>query len=179
MKQIYTQMIDPNKNIWIPCLESRAVDHTPVTTDAVLITHFNAIEYYNGKLLDKKIYCIGPKTQDRLLKSGFEDVVCLGLKASEAVIPDEPITWLHADSYARDFGSEHNVQALQVYEISVNLLNVEIALNIYPDRVWIYSQRVIEAFERTCRTDTIELMCTDSCKPNFTVWFNITSFYPS
>jgi len=179
MKQIYTQMIDPNKNIWIPCLESKGIAHNSVFTPSVLITHYNAIEHYDGSLLDRKIYCIGPKTKDRLIKAGFKDVVYLGLKASEAVLPDEPITWLHADSYARDFSLDENVQAVQVYEISVNLMNVEIALNICPDRVWIYSQRVIAAFERTCRTETVELMCTDSCEPNSEVWFNITRFYPS
>jgi hypothetical protein len=179
MRQIYTQMTDPNKNIWIPCLESQDVPHSPIHTDSVFVTHYNAVEHYCKSLLDHRIYCIGPKTEERLKSAGHDNVVNLGLKASDVTLPDEPITWLHSDAYARDFSLEHNVQAVQVYRIAVNIVNVELAVNICPDRVWIYSQRVIEAFEQSRRTETVELMCTDSCDPNNEVWFNVTRFYPS
>lgn len=186
--QVFTQMIDPllgadDSSFWVPCLSGRSVHHDPVETDAILITHINAIDFYgNGEqaLRNKRAYCIGPRTMRRLQERGYRNTFYLGDKATDAGVPTkEIITWLHGDSYARDFSSDANIVPMQVYALAVDLGAVRRIPSLSPDRIWVFSPKVLGAIESNIHTKWINLMCTDSCNPSVTSWKSIDRFYPS
>ena len=183
--QLYTQMMDPgtgpdDNTFWAPCLDVIPFHHDPVETDSILVTHINAIDACRAQLsCSKKVYCIGPRTKDRLASRGFKNIVMLGKTASEAEIPlGEIITWLHGDSYARDFSVYPNIVPMQVYSLEVNINNIRRIPGICPDRIWVYSQKVVEALESEIMTRRMDLMCTDSCDPKPGAWKSVTRFYP-
>jgi len=106
-------------------------------------------------------------------------VTRLADRARDVVLPDEPITWLHGDTYKRDFSVEPNVQAQQTYETTVDYTAVDRAIHLQAKFVYIYSPKVLKAFEERISGTYLHLNCTDSCNPNSDLWRSITRFYPT
>lgn len=181
--QIFTQINEPKLpneySIWIPCLRVNSIlSVCPIQTDSVFITHSNAVYYYEGTLRNKHIYCIGPITESQLRMDGYR-VTRLADRARDVVLPDEPITWLHGDTYKRDFSLEPNVLAQQTYETTVDCAAVDRAIHSQAKFVYIYSPKVLKAFEERMSGIYLHLNCTDSCSPNSELWRSITRFYPT
>lgn len=185
--RVFTQSSPPplcadDDSFWVPCLITDPVQHDPVETDSILITHIAAVELYgNGEraLKKKQAYCVGSITAKRLRDRGYERVSCLGDKASESIIPRNAIiTWLRGDHYIRDFSIEPNVVPMQVYRSEVSSEALRRITSLGPDTLWIYSHKVLDAIESSLRTSGINLMCTDSCKPDLSAWKTISRFYP-
>jgi len=181
--QIFTQINEPKLpneySIWIPCLRANSIlSIYPVTTDDVFITHTNAVYYYEGTLRNKHIYCIGPVTESQLRMDGYT-VTRLADRASDVILPARPITWLHGDTYKRDFSQEPNVIAQQTYETIVDYKAVDRAVNLHAKFIYIYSPKVLKAFESRMTGCHFHLFCTDSCSPNNDLWRSITKFYPT
>jgi len=179
--QIFTQINRPNLidsySIWIPCLRSEPVEICPIQTPNIFITHINAVEHCNQDLHDHKIYCIGPITEGRLRDRGY-NVHRLADKASDVVLPDEPITWLHGDTYSRDFSSHHNVTSLQDYATVVDEEAIDRLIYLDYKFLHVYSPKVLRAYENRNPIKRIHLYYTDSCKPTRDLYASITRFYP-
>lgn len=180
--QIFTQINRPNLadsySIWIPCLRSESVEICPIQTPNIFITHINAVEYCNQDIHNYKIYCIGPITESRLIAQGY-NVERLADRASDVVLPDEPITWLHGDTYSRDFSTHHNVIGLQDYKTVVDEEAIDRLVYLEYKFLHVYSPKVLCAYESRCPERKIHLYYTDSCKPNPDLYASLTRFYPS
>jgi hypothetical protein len=180
--QIFTQINCPILSdcysIWIPCLRSESVEIDPIKTQKIFITHINAVEYCNQDLHGYKIYCIGPITESRLRSQGYL-VERLADRASEVILPNEPITWLHGDTYSRDFSNHPNLISLQAYKTIVDEEAIDKLIYLEYKFLHIYSPKIIKAYESRCPTRKIHLYYTDSCKPNPNLYASITRFYPS
>ena len=180
--QIFTQINRPNLtdqySIWIPCLRSESVELCPIQTDSIFITHINAVRYSTQDLHKHKIYCIGPITEGRLRDQGYT-VERLADRASDVKLPDEPITWLHGDTYSRDFSSYHNVTSLQAYSTEVDNESIDRLIYLEYKFLHVYSPKVLRAYESRNPQRKIHLYYTDSCKPNRDLYASITRFYPS
>lgn len=181
--QVFTQINQPKLpdeySIWVPCLTTNSIlSVCPIQTKSVFVTHINGVKYYEGNLKNKRIYCIGPVTEHTLLSQGYE-VVKLADKANNVVLPDEPITWLHGDTYKRDFSIDENVTAQQVYETSVDYSALDYILHLQTKFIWIYSPKVLAAIEKKIKDYKMHLYCTDSCSPNVNLWRSVSRFYPT
>ena len=179
--QIFTQINRPNLtdqySIWIPCLRSEPVEFCPIQTDSIFITHINAIKYSTQNLYKHKIYCIGPITENRLRDLGYT-VERLADRASDVVLPDEPITWLHGDTYSRDFSSYHNITSRQTYTTEVDEESIDRLIYLDYKFLHVYSPKVLRAYESRNPHRKIHLYHTDSCRPNRDLYASITRFYP-
>ena len=104
---IYTQITKPEdlpeEALWLPGLQTESVKHRKAWKQPLLVTHIDSIKHYDydiTELLNEKIYCVGPKTYDRLVAMGFTKVEMHGLVAGDIKInshPLTPCTWLHGD----------------------------------------------------------------------------------
>ena len=114
--QIYTQIVRPSEldedDLWIPCLKTFPVKHSPAAEQPLIITHIEAINHYAhsiNKLLEQKVYAVGAKTYDRLVEAGFAGKkIYWRHRADELKFANKttgPITWLRGDKYARDFSA--------------------------------------------------------------------------
>ena len=179
--QIFTQINRPNLtdsySIWIPCLRSGPVELCPIQTNSIFITHINAITYANHDLHKHKIYCIGPITEGRLISQGYR-VERLADKANDVVLPNEPITWLHGDTYSRDFSQIPNVTSQQSYTTEVDEESIDRLIYLDYKFLHVYSPKVLRAYEHRNPQRKIHLYHTDSCKPNRDLYASITRFYP-
>ena len=66
----------------------------------MLVTHIESIKQYDYdlvELLNEKVYCIGPKTYDRLVAMGFTKVEMHGLVAEDIKIKGKKITFTLLD----------------------------------------------------------------------------------
>jgi len=180
--QIFTQINRPNLpdqySIWIPCLRSESVEICPIQTPSVFITHINAVKYCNQDLHQHKIYCIGPITESRLSDQGYT-VERLADRASDVVLPDEPITWLHGDTYSRDFSPMPNVTSQQAYTTEIDEEAIDRLIYLDYKFLHVYSPKVLIAYERRNPERKIHLYHTDSCEPTRELYASITRFYPS
>lgn len=179
--QIFTQINQPNLtdsySIWVPCLRSKPVEICPIQTPTIFITHINAVEYCNQDLHDYKIYCIGPVTEGRLRDKGY-NVQRLANKASDVVLPNEPITWLHGDTYSRNFSVYNNVTGLQNYVTLVDEEAIDKLIYLEYKFLYVYSPKVLRAYESRNPIQRIHLYHTDSCEPTIEFYASTTSFYP-
>lgn len=179
--QIFTQINRPNLSdqysIWIPCLRCESVEICPIQTPSVFITHINAVKYCNQHLHQHKIYCIGPITESRLRDQGYT-VERLADKASDVILPDEPITWLHGDTYSRDFSPMPNVISQQVYTTEIDEEAIDRLIYLDYKFLHVYSPKVLRAYEHRNPQRKIHLYYTDSCEPTRDLYASITRFYP-
>lgn len=179
--QIFTQLNRPNLtdqySIWIPCLRSEPVELCPIQTESIFITHINAVKYSTQDLRKHKIYCIGPITEGRLQSQGYT-VERLADKASDVILPDEPITWLHGDTYSRDFSPLPNVTSQQAYATEVDEEGIDRLVFLEYKFLHVYSPKVLIAYERRNPQRKIHLYYTDSCEPTRDLYASITRFYP-
>ena len=67
--QVYTKIVRPQEldedDLWIPCLKTATVEHSPADAQGLIITHIEAIKHYAhslAELLDQKVYAVGSKT---------------------------------------------------------------------------------------------------------------------
>ena len=122
---VYTQMTRPTElnedDVWLPCMKTYTVDHDPAKPQGLIITHIESVNHYQHSLeplLDQKVLAVGAKTYDRLAELGFQNIEWRH-KADELRIMNRdlgPLTWLHGDKYARDFGKVQFVDDVQTYE---------------------------------------------------------------
>ena len=61
--QVYTQIVRPQEldedDLWIPCLTTATVKHSPAEQQPLIITHIEAINHYEhslDKLLEQKVW---------------------------------------------------------------------------------------------------------------------------
>jgi hypothetical protein len=188
---IYTQITKPESlpedAMWYPGLQTETIKHRKAWKQPLLVTHIESVKHYEydfTDLLNEKVYCIGPKTYDRLVDMGFTKIEMHGLVASDIKInshPLTPCTWLHGDKFAKDFGKSAGVTAIQTYKSSLHessLQNIITMQNNYHYRnasLYVYSPQVLEALQNGC---TWKLFHTESCTPNPDKWSAIKSFYP-
>lgn len=188
--KLYTQITKPkdltSDSLWLPGLQTETISHRKAWKQSLLLTHIEPIKHYEYdivELLNEKVFCIGPKTYDRLVDMGFTQVEMHGLVAEDLKInshPLTPCTWLHGDKFSKDFSKYTGVTAIQTYESSLNEASLgEILTDKLPSlsEIYVYSNRVLEALE-TKDFPQVTLYHTESCKPNSDRWADTKSFYP-
>ena len=189
--KLYTQITEPKDlntdSLWLPGLQTETISHRKAWKQSLLLTHIEPIKHYEYdivELLNEKVFCIGPKTYDRLVDMGFTQVEMHGLVAEDLKInshPLTPCTWLHGDKFSKDFGKYAGVTAIQTYKTSLHKESIEKILtmqnqSLYKNTsLYIYSPKVLEALEKGCAWN---LYHTESCKPNPARWQATKSFYP-
>ena len=127
--KLYTQITEPKDlntdSLWLPGLQTETISHRKAWKQSLLLTHIEPIKHYEYdivELLNEKVFCIGPKTYDRLVDMGFTQVEMHGLVAEDLKInshPLTPCTWLHGDKFSKDFSKYTGVTAIQTYKLSL------------------------------------------------------------
>ena len=188
--KLYTQITEPKDlntdSLWLPGLQTETISHRKAWKQSLLLTHIEPIKHYEYdivELLNEKVFCIGPKTYDRLVDMGFTQVEMHGLVAEDLKInshPLTPCTWLHGDKFSKDFSKYTGVTAIQTYKSSLNEATLgKVLTDKLPSlsEIYVYSNRVLEALE-TKDFSQVTLYHTESCKPNPDRWAETKSFYP-
>ena len=184
---VYTQMTRPTElnedDVWLPCMKTYTVDHDPAKPQGLIITHIESVNHYQHSLeplLDQKVLAVGAKTYDRLAELGFQHIEWRH-KADELRIMNRdlgPLTWLHGDKYARDFGKVQFVDDVQTYESRPDKDAVKQLLKMDPDTIYVYSDAVLQELEVRNWSHT-KLKCTNSCNPDTTLWLDCDTFDPN
>jgi len=187
--QVYTQIVRPQEldedDLWIPCLTTATVKHSPAEKQPLIVTHIEAINHYEHsltKLLEQKVFAVGSKTYDRLVEAGFAtDNIHWRHRADELKLRAKnigPMTWLHGDKYARDFGKVQFVDDVQTYESRPDKDAVKQVLKMDPDEIYVYSDAVLKELEVRNWSHT-KLKCANSCTPDKTLWLDCVTFDPN
>lgn len=187
--QVYTQIVRPQEldedDLWIPCLTTATVKHSPAEQQPLIITHIEAINHYEhslDKLLEQKVYAVGSKTYDRLVEAGFaENNIHWRHNANDLKLRSKntgPLTWLHGDKYARDFGAIPEVTAIQTYESKPSDTAIKQILKLEPDVIHVYSDAVLKELEIRNWSHT-KLKHVASAEPDNSVWLDCESFDPN
>ena len=97
--KLYTQITEPKDlntdSLWLPGLQTETISHRKAWKQSLLLTHIEPIKHYEYdivELLNEKVFCIGPKTYDRLVDMGFTQVEMHGLVAEDLKINSHPLT---------------------------------------------------------------------------------------
>jgi len=187
--QIYTQIVRPSEldedDLWIPCLKTFPVKHSPAAEQPLIITHIEAINHYAhsiNKLLEQKVYAVGAKTYDRLVEAGFaEKNIHWRHRADELKLRSKeigPVTWLRGDKYARDFSHLPECTVIQTYESKPDPDAIRQILKLEPDVIHVYSDAVLKELEIRNWSHT-KLRHVTSADPDKSLWLDCESFDPS
>jgi hypothetical protein len=169
----------PDGDIWLPCVTTESVAHTPVVVESTLITHIAAIQHYGyplTELLPYHITCVGRHTAERLREMGFKKIRC-ALTAAEVTLV-QPTTWLRGEIFHRDFSKEPNVTTVQTYRSVLHQKNIQQLMQWNPEQIYVYSAQVLQQLEQRSWPHT-QLYTVPSAPAQKNLWHTVTEFNPN
>ena len=86
--------------------------------------------------------------------------------------------WLRGDTYKRDFSTYSNVRSILTYKSEFDPTAIDEVRLFEPSQLYVYSQKVLTAFEEQGSLPETKLYHTKSCNPNKDCWYSTEEFYP-
>ena len=169
----------PEGHIWLPCVTTATVPHSPVMAEALLITHIAAIQHYQHAvqdLLTTHITCVGRLTAERLREMGFKKIQCC-LRAADVRIT-QPTTWLRGEIFHRDFSLEPSVHHIQTYRSVLHEDNIQQLMQWNPTQIYVYSAQVLQLLQQREWPHT-QLFTVPSAPAQKNLWHTVTEFDPN
>lgn len=169
----------PAGDIWLPCVTTEAVPHSPATDDALLITHIAAMQHYQHAvqdLLPKHITCVGRHTAERLREMGFKKMQC-SLRAADVKIT-QATTWLRGEIFHRDFSQEPSVNSIQTYRSCLDHEHIQQLMQWNPEQIYVYSAQVLQQLQQRYWPHT-KLLTVPSAPADKNLWQSVTEFDPN